>query len=108
MKIAKGTVPGGLVIRLEGPLDTNSAPELAGPPTDVESVSGRLVFDLADLSYVSSAGLRILLMAARAMESAGGSAALCSVQDPVKEILEIAGFTEILPIFPDREAAFAG
>lgn len=65
----------------------------------------RVVLDLAAVSYVSSAGLRTVVQAAKHTAAGGGRLALCSVQPPVREIVGIAGLESVLPILADRPAA---
>jgi anti-anti-sigma factor len=67
----------------------------------------RLLIDLADLVYVGSAGLRVLLMAAKRLRASGGSIALCRLQPQVAEVFDISGFTAIVPVYADRQTALA-
>ncbi len=64
----------------------------------MEGGSSRLVVDCGDLSYISSAGLRILLLAVKKTRAQGGGVALCRVQDHVREVLEVSGFTRIMTV----------
>ena len=64
-----------------------------------------LVFDFKDLSYISSAGLRALLIAARLTQKEGGKALFCALADHISEIFEISGFNEILEIHDTRANA---
>ncbi len=64
-----------------------------------------LVFDFKDLSYISSAGLRALLIAARLTQKEGGQALFCALADHIAEIFEISGFNEILTIHATRADA---
>lgn len=95
--------------RMSGRLDgTTSAPadqhlsRVSGDPATT-----RLILDLSALDYLSSAGLRVLLTAAKRTRSRSGRIALCSPQPGVRDILEISGFTSIFEIFPTRDAAIA-
>ncbi len=56
------------------------------------------VFDFEQLDYISSAGLRILLLAAKKTKGTGGKIALSSLKEHVKEVFDIAGFTAIFTI----------
>ncbi|MEW6435578.1 MAG: STAS domain-containing protein [Pseudomonadota bacterium] len=67
----------------------------------------RLLLDFADLVYISSAGLRIVLLAAKRMKSAGGRLVLCSLSPQISEVFEISGFNRILDILPSRDAALS-
>ncbi len=84
-------------ICLTGRLDTQTAPELE-KELDA-SIAGvkELVFDFANLEYVSSAGLRIILKAQKTMNTQG-SMKLINVNDNVMEVFDITGFVDILNI----------
>ena len=61
---------------------------------------------ISPIFYISSAGLRIVLLAAKRMKSAGGRLVLCSLNPQIAEVFDISGFTRILDILPSRDAAF--
>ncbi|MBQ9271868.1 MAG: STAS domain-containing protein [Alphaproteobacteria bacterium] len=84
------------VCSIMGRIDTNSAPELLEKIdfTDLKE----LVFDLADVDYVFSAGLRVFLQAQKVMNANGGTMKLINLQPSVKEIFEIVGFSGIMDI----------
>ncbi len=88
---------GKMNIALEGRLDTTTAPELEkklkGEMGDVTD----LIVDLAELSYISSAGLRLLLSAQKTMNKQG-SMVVRNVSEEVNEIFEMTGFSDILTI----------
>ena len=86
-----------LSIALEGRLDTTSAPSLeAELKASIENVKA-LVFDLAKLDYISSAGLRVLLAAQKIMNRQG-SMVVRNCSEEIQEIFEVTGFTDILTI----------
>ena len=91
-----------------GRLDTAAAPAF-----ELEMVAAtksgtlRLLIDLANLVYVSSAGLRVLLKAAKQLRAMDGRIALCGLQPQVAEVFAISGFGAIVPVYPDRESALA-
>ncbi len=64
-----------------------------------------LVFDFTELSYISSAGLRALLIAARLTQKEGGKALFCALAGHIAEIFEISGFNEILDVRTTRADA---
>ena len=84
---------GKLKVAISGRLDTTTAPELEKELdfTGITSVE----FDLADLEYVSSAGLRVILMVQKNMK---GNFVLKNVKPEIMEIFEITGFADILTI----------
>lgn len=86
-----------LTVFIDGRLDTNTAPELENfIENSLENIS-ELTFDLTDMSYTSSAGLRVFLKAQKQMNKQG-KMKLINVQDEVYDVLEVTGFTEILTI----------
>jgi anti-anti-sigma factor len=70
--------------------------------------SGLVIADLTGVGYVSSAGLRVLLKAAKIARSAGTSFTLCGLQQAVFEVFEISGFNKVISIFSTRDEALAG
>ena len=80
-----------------GRLDTQTAPELENELDTVLSTLKDLTFDMTNLEYVSSAGLRVILKAQKAM-NAQGSMKLIGVNDSIMEVFDITGFLDILTI----------
>ena len=71
------------------------------------SGSDRLVLDLSGLEYISSAGLRVLMLASRDVKTREGTLVVCGLQPIVKEIFEISRFNIVFNVLPDRSAALA-
>lgn len=97
-----------LVLVPAGRLDSGSAAAfeevLLGP---IDAGRTRLVIDLGDLEYISSAGLRVLLMAAKRLRQADGRLALCAVRDHIVDVFEISGFLSIFTVTAGRDEALA-
>ena len=81
----------------EGRLDTVTAPELDAALKEIIPDLTELTLDLEKLEYVSSAGLRVLLSAQKAM-SKQGEMKLCHVNETIMDIFDVTGFTDILTI----------
>ena len=97
MTISKKQEGTTLKIELEGRLDTMTAPELeAELKADMDSIDN-LVLDFSKLEYISSAGLRVLLSAHKAMSAKGGMK-LTNINEIVQEVFEVTGFSDILNI----------
>ena len=95
IKIEKTKNGSELLISLEGRLDTVTAPRLEEElKSSVQGIIS-LVFDLKDLQYISSAGLRVLLSAQKTMNRQG-TMAVRNVSDGVREIFDVTGFSDIL------------
>ncbi len=97
MTIEKKINNDALTLIVSGRLDTQTAPELEKELDSVLSGLKELTFDFANLEYVSSAGLRVILKAQKAM-SAQGSMKLTGVNDSIMEVFDITGFLDILTI----------
>ena len=82
---------------VSGRLDTQTAPELENELDSILSGLKELTFDMTNLEYVSSAGLRVILKAQKAM-NAQGSMKLTGVNDSIMEVFDITGFLDILTI----------
>ena len=88
---------GATVLKLEGRLDTTTAPELEKTINDEGETLKSLVIDFKAVNYISSAGLRVLLSAQKKM-NVQGSMELVNVSEDVMDILEMTGFADILTI----------
>ena len=97
MNIRKTQNGNTLVLAPEGRLDTLTAPELEKELQASLPGITSLTFDLENLEYISSAGLRVLLSAQKIMNRSG-EMKVCHVNETVMEIFEVTGFTDILTI----------
>ena len=97
MTIQKTQGPGTLTLKLEGRLDTVTAPELEAELGDKLDGVRELTLDMAQLQYISSAGLRVLLAAQKRMNRQG-LMRLTGVGEVVMEVFEVTGFADILTI----------
>lgn len=95
MKINFNQNEGELIVALDGRLDTVTAPELESFLAQNYAGISALTFDCEKLSYISSAGLRVLLTAHKRMK---GTMKLTNVCEIVMEVFEITGFSEIWTI----------
>jgi anti-sigma B factor antagonist len=94
---------GGRRVTLRGRLDTLTAPTLderLAPLLEAGSVTA-LLFDLAGLEYISSAGIRALVKARRALESRGGGIAVSNVQPSVRKVFDIVKALPSIDVFQD-------
>lgn len=88
--------------RLDGATSAAFAQRLEALVTGTEP---RLLVDFSGIDFVSSAGLRAVLLVVKKVRNMHGALALCAVQPAVREVLEIAGFTGMIDIHPERTAA---
>ncbi len=97
MTITKNLNGKDLEIALEGRLDTMTAPQLEEALKESLDGAESLTMDLANLEYISSAGLRVLLSAHKAMMNKGGMQ-VRNANEIVQEVFEVTGFADILTI----------
>jgi len=100
-----GTV---LVVDLLGRLDSaNSSVVEAQLLERVMGGEGAVLLDLGRLDYISSAGLRVVLVVAKRMKQAGRPLVLCGLQPNIRDVFEISGFLGILDVVAKRTEALA-
>lgn len=86
-----------LTVALTGRLDTTTAPQLEGELKDSLDGVSSLVLDFAELEYISSAGLRVLLSAQKVMNKQG-EMCIRNANETIREVFEVTGFCDILTI----------
>ncbi|HEV7455991.1 MAG TPA: STAS domain-containing protein [Roseococcus sp.] len=107
MEITETSEGGKAVAVLDGRLDTATA---AAAEAKLLAMLGQgaVIADLSAVRYVSSAGLRVLLKAAKQAKAAGHAFAVAGLQPAVREVFEISGFDKIIPAFDTRADAASG
>ena len=96
------------IVKLSGKFDSSAAP---GAETQLGAALGggapHLAIDMTGLEYISSAGLRVLLVLARKIQQGAGKVALFGLAPNVREVFSVSGLDTILSIQPDSAAALA-
>lgn len=108
MEINKKKADGTLIVSVSGRLDAVSSPDFdqeLGLLMDKGETS--FVFDMNGLDYISSAGLRSFLKIAKKLKAKSGKIALGSLQDIVKQVFEVSGFNQIIPVFDSVDEALS-
>ena len=96
MEIVKERQGDSLTLRLSGRLDTGTSPELQEVVTKELDGMKHLAVDMAELEYITSAGLRVLLNAAKKIDAAEGSMVVKNANEDIREVFKITGFDDIL------------
>lgn len=86
-----------LIVEVSGRLDSGTYEQL-GQKMNELTAEKKIILDFTNLDYISSAGLRIVLMNAKKMKKTGGEFRVCGMKDFIREIFDIAGFSKILNI----------
>ena len=90
-----------LVISISGELDTTTTPELEAVLAKESQSNPKIyIFDLADMDYISSVGLRVFLANLKKVKGAGGRMLLAGLNEEVQEVFDMAGFASLFEIHP--------
>ena len=107
MEITERRTADIVTLSLSGKLDTTTAKAFEQKIlAHIESGDRRFIIDLAQLDYISSAGLRVLVSAAKLLGN-DGKIVLCSLKDPVREVFNIVGFLSVFPPFGSHDEAIS-
>lgn len=98
MTITKVQEGSAVTLQVEGRVDTNTSPELQKAILEAFQTAEKLTLDLAQVVYVSSAGLRAILLGQKTASSKGASMELTHVAPTVKAVLDSVGFSRILTL----------
>jgi anti-anti-sigma factor len=90
------------VVALAGRFDAQSAGDVEDNfKSALDDGANKILVDMAEVEYISSAGLRVLLSTAKKLTGSSGKLVLCGLKPYVLEVFEVAGFTTIFMILPD-------
>jgi anti-sigma B factor antagonist/stage II sporulation protein AA (anti-sigma F factor antagonist) len=102
---------GVLIVSVSGQIDHQTSEEFAtaleGVLQDHRGQPPRVVLDFSDVSYISSAGLRILMLLSRRLKDKQGSLAVACLNPLIQEVFSISRFNLIVPSYPTLDAAHA-
>lgn len=98
MDIATTYEEGAATVCVSGHLNTNTAGELEKKLAEVLGLTSTVVLDFANLEYLSSAGLRVLVAAQRRVSVMDGSMRIVNLMDDVREVFEITGLIDVIDV----------
>jgi anti-sigma B factor antagonist len=108
MELSDSKRSGTVIVSVKGRVDASSSSALEQRLLRLIKAGERqIIVDCADLDYISSAGLRALLVAVKQLNTTGGKMALGALKADIHEVFDVAGFSSILPIHPNVDAALA-
>lgn len=109
MQISIKTTDEIKVLEFDGKLDTHTFSHAQDHLSElIEKGERKILVNLEKLDYISSAGLRVLLIAAKQLKPDGGEIRICSLNDVVKEVFDISGFVTIFKVFVSESEALDG
>ena len=106
MDVTSQRTDAALIVSAEGRVDGANARKFQKAVENVINDGDRaVVLDMAGLSYISSAGLRSILLIAKGLQKRNSQFAVCSMQDPLREVFRIVGFDKIVSIYDSQGEA---
>lgn len=105
MKISTRQAYDVLVVDMEGRLDSRTAGYGYDEMVRIVNDNKQVLVNLEKLEFVTSAGLRVFLIAAKLLQSSRGQLKLCNANDPVKQVLETCGFNSLVHLYPTEAEA---
>ncbi len=106
-KTIERRIVGIVVVELKGKIDAATAAATERSIYEQTAGARQVVLDLSAVGYLNSAGLRVIVNAAAEVHDLGGQVSLCAVPSYIKEVLDIAGVSALLPLFGSRAEALA-
>ncbi len=101
-------IGGAVVIKTAGRVDGSNASQLQGALENIlDGNDSGMVLDLGDLSYISSAGLRVILLVAKRLQGKSAKFGVCSLPGPISEVFQISGFDKIIPTYAAQADALS-
>ena len=98
MQISTRTTNDIHIVGISGSLDSTTSPEAQKSLDSVLVSAKKVLLDFSELDYISSAGLRVLLGAAKHLRASGGKLGMFGLNQSVREVFDISGFSSILPV----------
>jgi len=93
------------IVEISGSIDSKTAPDLQQNILDIVADTNKIILDLTKVSFVSSAGLRVLLMVYRQLKAKDGKVVLVGVSDEIKDVMFMTGFITFFAIEETVEVA---
>lgn len=96
------------VVRLEGRLDAHSSPQLEKQlQSIIDSGHFKFILNFEKIDYLSSAGMRLMLAITKKLKGLEGKLVACRMHEEVLDVIKMAGFNQVIEIYPTEEEAFA-
>ena len=106
MEMSQNTIGDVLILSPKGNLDFNQATDFQETATSlVENGAKKVLIDFSELAFISSAGLRVLIVLAKLLQQKSGSFALSSLSEQIMEVFSISGFHKLFSIYSSQDEA---
>ncbi len=106
MEISADREGGVVLAKANGRIDSSNSREFhSGLEAVITNDDSAVVLNFEDVSYISSAGMRVILLSAKSLQSSGTKFVLCSMNESIREVFKISGFDKIIPIHGSQSEA---
>ena len=105
MEVTISSIEKYYIVKINGRVDTLTAPKLETDILNLINDDKNIIIDLDDMDYISSSGLRVLLLTQKKLLAKSKSLKLFGLQASIKEIFDISGFSSIFKIYQDFNSA---
>jgi anti-sigma B factor antagonist len=96
-----------LILSIDGNIDSKTAPELQQKIVEATNDSNKIIIDMSKVEFVSSAGLRVLLMVYRQIKTNDGIVVLVGVSEEIKEVMAMTGFMNFFKIYENTDTSLS-
>jgi anti-anti-sigma factor len=107
MNLQTSRLGGTFIIRIEGRIDSQSAPELEACLPGAEDARSNLLIDLQEVDYLSSAGIRVLIAARKQRHAVGRRLSCCGVRPSIQQVMDLVGLSAHLDLHASQDAYFS-
>ncbi len=108
MEISAQRQSGTVVATVGGRIDSSNSRDFhSGLEKVITGDDPAVVLSFENVSYISSAGMRVVLLTAKSLRSRGAELVLCSMSDPIREVFKISGFDKVIAIHGSQSEALA-
>lgn len=108
MEIETNEIAGVTFVNISGEIMSTTSGEVMDALVSlIHGGATKLLLNIKDVSYISSAGLRSVLVAAKLLKNSDGQLRICNANASVKNVLETSGFTSLVSLYPDENEALA-
>ena len=106
MEVRHEVADGVALCRIAGKIDALTGPSLqAAADSAINGGNARIIFDMREVAYISSAGLRVIVLTAKHAKAANGGLAVFGLQPAISDVFEIAGLGAVIPIASNEAEA---
>lgn len=106
MEVKNEVADGVALCRIVGKLDALTGPHLqAAADSAIDGGNPRIIFDMREVTYISSAGLRVIVQTAKRANAANGGLAIFGLQSAISDVFEITGLRTVIPIVSNETEA---